>query len=252
MPLEKHRTPVDQPAPALEQLHRAGQHRAVVVAGALQQRVLVRQLTVVHAQHALVAVQRVDVGDHIARGQGDMPDVRHRGDGLAGHVVKMLGADFAVGAQQLGNALGLTERRAQLRFDTGAHTGQARAGIGDHFGFLALHVQTPEHHRQADTDQGKTYRQQAIEGGAQVLWQDQIVIKGEGSCAHRSVIRIGLLLYRRLGRNVERGWLFLAPWRYARTETFHPLQKKRCCAHGPSARFAVSHRQRDPRGVPPG
>ncbi|MNF77677.1 hypothetical protein D3C84_598280 [compost metagenome] len=203
MPLEKNRAPVDQPATALVQLHGPCQHRAVVVARALQHRVLVRQVTVVDADDALVALDRIDIVNHIARRHRDMADMRYRGNGLACHVMKVLGADLAIGADQLGNAFGFAKGRAQLRLQGGAHPGQTCAGVGHQFAFLALHVQAAKRHRQADADQRKADRQQAIEGGAQGRGQDQFVIKGEDSCAHRSVVRVGIPLYRRVGRSVE-------------------------------------------------
>ncbi|MNJ46305.1 hypothetical protein D3C77_414330 [compost metagenome] len=121
MALEKHRSPVDQPAPALVQLQRPGQHRAVVLSRPLQQRVLLRQVTVVDTDEALVAAQRVHIGHHIARRDGDMANVRDRGDGLAGHVVKVLGGDLPVRADQLGDAFGLAKRRTQLGLQGRTH-----------------------------------------------------------------------------------------------------------------------------------
>ncbi|MNE69166.1 hypothetical protein D3C80_1648720 [compost metagenome] len=123
MALEKHRSPVDQPASALVQLQRPGQHRAVMLSRTLEQRVLSRQVAVVDADQALVAVQWVDIDNFIAGCDGDMANVRYRGDGLAGHVVKMLGSNLPVGADELGDAFGLAKRRAQLGLQRSTHTG---------------------------------------------------------------------------------------------------------------------------------
>ncbi|MNT51612.1 hypothetical protein D3C72_1885850 [compost metagenome] len=77
MALEKHWPSIDQSSPALVHLHGTGQHRAVVVTGTLQHGVLIRQVTIVDADDALVALERVDIGNHITGCHGDMPNMRH-------------------------------------------------------------------------------------------------------------------------------------------------------------------------------
>ncbi|MNJ52054.1 hypothetical protein D3C77_473730 [compost metagenome] len=138
---DKYRAPIDQPSSSLIQLHRAGQHWTVVITGTLQHRVLIGQASIVDADNAHVALERIDIGDHIVGCHGDMANVRYRGNRLTSHVAKVLGTDRAIGADQLRNALGLTKSRAQLGFQRGANPGETRTGIGHQFTFLALHIQ---------------------------------------------------------------------------------------------------------------